>query len=412
MKTQSENKASTKKVDDTERMMLSSTLDEFLKDKGMALRNNVRWLRYEVSFDAGKTWLPLNDGREAIIKDKLGARSIKKYIWRELMDCSLAYNEVDPFMDYLKSLRWDNVKRIDNWCATAFKLKKTRWNSQFAEWTGKHIFVGAVKRAYDPGYPMDTTPILVGKQGLGKSKHLAVLFPSELRSAFSDEFDLSGGARDRLQSTQGKVLIEIAELNGMTRAKFDRMKAFMTRTHDNGRLAYRHNPEHSPRRCVFIGTVNDDGTGILPNDTTGNRRWLPVEIEGRGYEFSHFEKIRDQLWAEARHRVAMGDDPSLPEDYETPQREINEFHRQSDEILETPIIEYKYDLIERCKQTEDDSGNLTGLTLLEISEVIGMRITSRSDEMRLARALTKRGYLKNRVMVNGHRANRWLPPRR
>ena len=95
---------------------------------------------------------------------------------RSLLENTLYLHEVDPFVDYLEALpAWDGTERIDTWCATAFRIDQDADNTAFAKWAGIHIFLGTVKRALSPGYALDVTPVLMGSQGIGKSKQLAAL---------------------------------------------------------------------------------------------------------------------------------------------------------------------------------------------------------------------------------------------
>ena len=212
-----------------------------------------------------------------------------------------------------------------------------------------------------------------------------------------------------LEAIQGKALVEIAEMQGMTSARLDKIKAFMTRTEDGGiRLAYRRNPEPSPRRCVFLGTCNDDGTGTLPNDPTGNRRWVPIVVLGHGTHFDTFAEVRDQIWAEAYHRVREGEDPAFPENLVPAQTRANEDHRQSDAIGELVI-----DDDDMLRSRNADFGN-QGLMLHEISDVLKLTkggVLNKATDMRPAKALTAQGWLKKRVRTGGgRRTTRWYPP--
>ena len=384
-------------------------LSKYLGEHDLSIRYNIRSMKAEVKID-GK-WTAITDRTMEYIKAEIDAIEWENRIWRSLWERTLYFNEIDPFLvEYLEALpEWDGTPRIDSWCSTAFQIDQDPDNTAFARWTGIHVFLGTVKRTLSPGYPLDVTPVLIGDQGVGKSKHLAALFPPSQRDAFSDQLNLSGNSKIMLEAIQGKALIEIAEMHGLTRARLDKLKAFMSRTHDDGiRLAYRRNPEPSPRRCIFVGTCNDDGTGTLPNDPTGNRRWLPVVLNGRGEHFDTFAESRDQIWAEAFHRIREGEDPAFPESMVMAQRRATEDHRQADSIEEL-IIGFH----EELRELNDKHGG-SGLMLLEISYVLnltrGRSVLTKQGEMRLARALTAQGWGKTRIMVGGKRACRWLPP--
>ena len=72
----------------------------------------------------------------------------------------------------------------------------------------------------------------------------------------------------------------------------------MTATCD---MVYRRNTEPLPRRCIIVGTTNIDQA--LPNDPSGNRRFVPVAVwagkRGHAGVRAYLDEHREQLWAEA-----------------------------------------------------------------------------------------------------------------
>ena len=89
------------------------------------------------------------------------------------------------------------------------------------------------------------------------------------------------------------------------------IKAFLTSTVDTIRPKYARETEQRPRACVFCGTTND---AAFLTDTTGNRRFLPVECGKFDAPMSLFgdgvEGYFEQAWAEAVH-VFKRDRPPL-----------------------------------------------------------------------------------------------------
>jgi predicted P-loop ATPase len=99
----------------------------------------------------------------------------------------------------------------------------------------------------------------------------------------------------------GVWLVEIAELDSMTRTEVSRVKAFLSRSTDRFRPPYGRRIVEQPRRCVFAGTVN---AFEYLRDETGNRRFWPVRCSVARLDELH--RDRDQIWAEAVHEFKQG----------------------------------------------------------------------------------------------------------
>ena len=109
------------------------------------------------------------------------------------------------------------------------------------------------------------------------------------------------GTKDAALQTRGVWLIEIAELDSMTRPEVSRVKAFMSRSVDRFRPPYGRRPIDVRRECIFAGTTNKQD---YLKDETGGRRFWPVEC-GR-ISLDELRRDRDQLWAEAVIRYRDG----------------------------------------------------------------------------------------------------------
>ena len=86
---------------------------------------------------------------------------------------------------------------------------------------------------------------------------------------------------------------------GMRKIEVEAVKSFISRTEDIYRAAYGRNTEIRLRQSVMIGTTNDSG---FLRDITGNRRFWPIMLTGKGEEapWDITRETVDAVWAEAR----------------------------------------------------------------------------------------------------------------
>lgn len=207
-------------------------------------------------------------------------------------------NRIDRVKDYLVALVWDNVPRLDSMGPTYFGTEDSPYTrTVFAKW-----MLSAVARVRRPGCQVDHVLVLEGEQGIGKSTALQKLAGGE--ENFSDTLpDIS--TKDALEHCVGPWIIELAELDHMRKSEVSALKAFISARAPRFRHAYAHRTTDHPRRCVFAATTNEGGSGGYLTDPTGARRFWPVEC--KKVDTGAIERDRDQLWAEALHRVRAGE---------------------------------------------------------------------------------------------------------
>jgi hypothetical protein len=211
-------------------------------------------------------------------------------------------NTFDPVREYLDGLRWDGVPRIDDWLIRYCGAADTPLNRAF----GRKVLVAAVRRVRQPGCKFDEMLVLEGFQGQGKSTMVRVLAGE---ANFSDAEIIGGDKREQQEAVQGIWIYEIGELEGMTKHDVTAIKLFLSKTHDSARPAYGRTRVDRPRRCVFVGTTNDKS---YLRDTTGNRRYWPVELGSKLIDLEMVKRDRDQLWAEAAVAEASGEPLTIP----------------------------------------------------------------------------------------------------
>lgn len=292
-------------------------------------------------------------------------------------------NSFDPVRLYLDNLRWDGTTRTETWLSLYLGAEPSPYTAA----TGERWLVSAVARVYRPGCKADCVLILEGPQGLGKSRVLRAL----AEPWFTDEIaDL--GSKDAAMQLLGVWVIEIAELDSMTRAEVSRVKAFLSRSTDRFRPPYGRRLVEQPRRCVFAGTVNADE---YLRDETGNRRFWPVRCTVARVD--DLVRDRDQIWAEALIRYRQGatwwlDEASL----------IAEAEREQGERLQGDPWR---DAIQDFLIARDD---------VSVAEILNDCLKKdagrweRKDEMRVGATLRSLGWerYKRRVPGGGNRTQR------
>ena len=205
-------------------------------------------------------------------------------------------NGFHPVRDYLDSCVWDGVDRCESLFARYFGATG---NAEYLAAVSVRWLISAVARIYEPGCKVDTLPILEGAQGLRKS--------SAVRALGGEWFSDTGlpiGEKDAFEQLKGRWIIELAELDSLSKAEVSATKAFISGQVDTYRAAYARRAVAVRRSCVFVGSVNPDGIGYL-KDATGNRRFWPVECGE--IDLEAIAADRDQIWAEAkvRYRAAQ-----------------------------------------------------------------------------------------------------------
>lgn len=245
--------------------------------------------------DAGLRWY-LENKYEVTGRDKV----------QDAMIMCAEQNGLNEVLDYLKSLKWDGVPRLD----TLFIDYLGAEDNVYTRAVARKSLTAAVARAFEPGCKYDTMPILIGRQGAGKSTLIRTIG----KKWYADGLSTFEG-KEAAENIQGKWIIEAGEMAGYTRAEENASKQFLSRQVDVFRQAYGRRTQEYPRRCVFFGSSNQYE---FLKDITGNRRFWPIDIEAQKPTKNVYVNLPgevDQIWAEAVVRYKNGE-PLIIEDNE------------------------------------------------------------------------------------------------
>jgi putative DNA primase/helicase len=200
-----------------------------------------------------------------------------------------------PVRTYLRSLKWDGVKRLNGWLSKYLGVKQTPYSARVSAWW----LMGAVKRVLQPGAKFDYCLVLSGLQGKGKSTVFEIL-----GGEWYGDTDLDLQSKDAMSALRGKLIYEIAEMGALARSEERRQKSFLSRRIDEYRPVYGRREIKAPRQLVFGGTTNEHE---WQKDPTGGRRFWPVDCLIDAIDHDGLRKDRDQLFAEALVRVESGE---------------------------------------------------------------------------------------------------------
>lgn len=223
-----------------------------------------------------------------------------------------------PVRDYLNTLEWDGVPRLEKLVIDYIGAEDTELNRAM---TCKH-FTAAVARVMDPGCKYDHCLILAGPEGVGKS----TMFKTMGGEWFSDSITTMEG-KEGMSQLRKAWIIELSELTSIKRSEVEQVKAFLSKQEDIYRAAYDRHTTVSPRQCVFGASTNE--SYFLRGDT-GHRRFWIIDVDPALKRKELWREAliadRDQLWAEAVQYYRRGETLYLDEKLEAEAHTRQETH--------------------------------------------------------------------------------------
>lgn len=249
----------------------------------------------ETNYNGG-AWESLTDGvilkvREFIAENFSFFSKLSTQMMQEAILTVAEDNRVNPPRDYFSSLIWDGKPRLNSWLHHTYGVADDELHQQI----GSNWMKGLVKRVMQPGCQFDHVLVLVSGQGMRKSTSIRVLGePWHVETTHSTD------NKDFYLLLAQNVIVEFSEGEILDRTSVKKLKAEITKTEDQLRPPYERGMVRMKRSCVFAVTTNE----LEFKDSTGNRRWLPVELQ-KVADIDWLEENKDQLYAEAYHRAVV-----------------------------------------------------------------------------------------------------------
>ena len=162
------------------------------------------------------------------------------------------------------------------------------------------FLVAAVARLFQPGCEVHQMPVLVGRQGIGKTRLGRALFGED--NYRSLHFSAHLGKDDKTQADM-HWCNEFGEIDGLTsKADMEVFKDFLSTPHDVLRKVWGKGPINLPRRWVGWATSN----GCPLRDLTGNRRFVCITLGEKPLPVEYVKSRRGSIWAKALQAYLQG----------------------------------------------------------------------------------------------------------
>ena len=208
------------------------------------------------------------------------------------------------------------------------------WRACFKKW-----FVAMVASWMRDDIVNHQVLVLIGKQGIYKTTWLEHLIPPHLRAyacKLANSNDLNKDERLRIAEFG---LISLDEIDSMNSRELNQLKSIITATDVNERAAYAYTKERRVRLASFCASGNRRD---FLTDITGNRRWLPFEVESIQSPFTTilpYERMYAQAWA-------LAQDPFFSYWFDLDEIEVLEQHNLHfrDESNEEQLLAILFDI--------------------------------------------------------------------
>ena len=281
--------------------------------------------------------------------------------------------------DWLETLEWDGIERTPHFFSDCLGADDTEYTRS----ASNNFWICMAARIYKPGCQVDTMVVLEGPQGIRKTTALTAI-----GGKWHTECKEQVSSKDFFQALDGKLIIEIAELDSFSRAEITRIKQVISCRTDRYRAPYGRRAEDHPRMCVFVGTTNEEN---YLRDNTGGRRFWPIKCESINIDL--IESNREQLFAEAVARYKRGETW-----YEMPVEDTlaaQEARRQED-AWEAAVLHW--------------SENREAITILQVAtECLHVEVAKldKGTQMRIAAVLRSLGWSKKDGWLEGRKQKYW-----
>ena len=247
------------------------------------------------------------------------------------------------------------------WCATWLR-------SAVAHWLQMDMFHGN-----------ETTPVLIGKQGCGKSTFAYRLLPDHLRQYFLDHINFANKFDSEMALTHN-LFVNIDEFANMGPSQQGKLKQMLSKVKVNGRPIFGKSQDDRPRYASFLATTNDEHPLC---DPTGSRRFVCLHIPAGEYIDNGSPIIYDQLYAQVMYELCHKKTP-----YWFTNAEVDRIQKCNLPFFKVDDFE---SMLKSCFRVPEDNETGEWLICSDVFEVLHERfpmlISNLSTKIRIGQSL-------------------------
>ncbi|HKO91586.1 MAG TPA: VapE domain-containing protein [Polyangiaceae bacterium] len=295
-----------------------------------------------------------------------------------------------PVREFLEGLTWDGTPRLHRVAAEILRARaSTASELDLLGTICKRWFISLVGRPLRPGLKVDTTLIIQGLQGTGKST-----FFRTLAGIWFSDSDMPLD-KDGMMQMAGAWISEWAELeNVIGRNTISKVKAFLTSVSDRFRPPFGRTPITIKRSGVIVGSTNLQD---FLSDPTGSRRfWV---VPAGEVNLALLREWREQLLAEAVQLFRQNERHWLSDEEEAQRRDF------VSQFTDTDVWE------ERVLGYASLRPHVRIADVLQQALDIPVDRQERRQQYRVTAILRRAGYEPQQLRIEGEKQRIWVAPK-
>ena len=225
--------------------------------------------------------------------------------------------------------------------------------------------------------------VLVGEQGIYKTRWLESLIPPELSAYFHSTSTFGKMDKDEVLKLSSFGLICLDEIDALKTEAMSRLKWAVTTKATDARKPYAHNSERRVHIASYCGTSNNLQ---FIDDDTGTRRWLPFEVESirSPYEYPIHH---DEIFAQAYALYLRG----FHYWFEKKEMDVVQLHNKRFEVSKP-----EQELVSKYYRVPAKDEACVFVSASEIMQTIGGLLINRLTPNKLGRVMKSMGFVSQR----------------